>query len=117
GRIGKRRVFGVPAWVGVTVRRDDREVLDAVVEPARNHAGGEVGGEKSVGMGERGGEASCPVRIHDRRPPTTEQSMPIRRRWSRPASMRKIRRAGKRRLLCYFICAGRFGHDIDTIWL
>ena len=50
GRIGKRFVVGEPARVGVTVRADDRQACDRIVELARDGARLAVRREQAVGV-------------------------------------------------------------------
>ena len=47
-RVGKWRVFGIPARLGVPVRADQRQVADALEQIARDVAGRGVGGKQAV---------------------------------------------------------------------
>jgi hypothetical protein len=50
GGIGKSGVVGVPAWVGMAVRRQDRQVGDALIEAARDGAGAGLDRQQTIGM-------------------------------------------------------------------
>ena len=47
-RIGERLVLGEPARIGVAVRADDRQVLDAGIEVARDRPRPLFGGKQQI---------------------------------------------------------------------
>ena len=63
-RIGEGRILGIPARIGMAVRRDDRQVAHLGVKAARDRARREIHREQPVGVDQRRGERGGSLRLH-----------------------------------------------------